>query len=604
MRRALLVATLLLAFPAGRLPAQTANLVADSVRIEEDGVLVAEGDVQVFYEGQVLTAPRVAYDRDADRLTVDGPIRLVEGDRSVILADSAALDADLRNGVLRSARLVLDRQLQIAANQIARVDGRYVQLSNTVASSCEICEGGPPTWEIRARRIVHDRRDEVIHFNRATFRFYGLPIAYFPRLTLPDPNRERKTGFLLPRFASNSRLGFGVKEPFFLTLGPHADLTLTPYLSPKTRTIEGRYRQNLSFGALNVQGAVSQDDLTEEQPRWYVFGDAAFLLPLDFRLDLRFENVSDDAYIFDYDYDYQDRLTNEIRLSRVERDRFFRASLADVTTLRGRERAIRDTLPSRVGDLLTELRLPTGSGEVRFDLDAGTIYRESDLDGLGRDVRNFGGSVAYLDRRVSRAGLVVSSVARAEAQVYHTRQDPTFDDSTGWLSATVATEARLPLQKTGPGGGSHLLEPVLQLAWSEQTEATVPNEDSLLVEFDEGNLFALSRFPGNDAMETGFRGTLGVSYTGRFAGGNGVDLTFGRIYRAEPQATFPKGSSSGGAVFGLAGGRPADARIGLRGDRPGARRFDIRDPPVGSAHHLFAAGLLARRIAEPDRGRA
>ncbi len=131
-------------------------------------------------------------------------------------------------------------------------------------------------------------------------------------------------------------------------------------------------------------------------------------------------------------------------------------------------------------------------------------------------------------------------------EIYRIRQDPDYDAGTGRLSAILSTEARLPLQKTGPGGGSHLLEPVVQLAWSEQTEATVPNEDSLLVEFDEGNLLALSRFPGNDETETGLRGTLGVNYTGRFAAGNSVDLTFGRIYRAEAQPAFPDGSGLAG----------------------------------------------------------
>ncbi len=571
MMRAIL-ALLAVTLWAGPLSAQEATLIADAVRIEADERLVAEGNVQVGYEGAVLTAPRVVYDRAADRLLIDGPIRLTENDRTLVLADRAALDADLENGILRSARLVLDRQLQIAATQMARVGGRYVQLTNTVASSCEICDGGPPTWEIRARRVIHDRQERLIYFDRATFRIFGLPVAYFPRLTLPDPSRTRKTGLLIPRLASNSRLGLGIKAPVFVTLGEHADLTLTPYVSSLTRTLEARYRQTLSFGALNIRGAVSRDDLVPDELRWYVFGRGAFVLPLDYQLDINVESVSDDAYIFDYDYDYQDRLVNEIRLSKVERNLLIRGRLSGYETLRGAERRIRDILPSEVSDVVVEKRLPLGPGEMRLGFDAGTIYRTSDEDGLGRDVRTFGGSIAYLDRRVSARGLVLSNEARFGAQVYRTRQDSSFDAGTGRLTAALSTTLRLPLQKTGRGGAMHLIEPVVALAWLDQSAAEVPNEDSVLVEFDEGNLLALSHFSGNDLAETGFRGTVGLNYTGRFQGGNRIDLTLGRIYRSERQADFSLGS-------GLSGHRSdwlVASRIGLgsRVDLIGRALFD------------------------------
>ena len=47
------------------------------------------------------------------------------------------------------------------------------------------------------------------------------------------------------------------------------------------------------------------------------------------------------------------------------------------------------------------------------------------------------------------------------------------------------------------------IEPVVQLVWRPLCSPTLPNEDSTLVEFDEGNLFALNRFPGSDARERG-----------------------------------------------------------------------------------------------------
>lgn len=142
LRHAML--TLALCCAATGLWAQAATLVADTVEIRADATLVAEGNVEVFFDGTRLTASRVTYDRNGDQLTIDGPLVLSAGDDAVILADSAALDTDLTDGILESARLVLDRQLQIAASEIARAGGRFTRLSNAVASSCEVCTSGSP----------------------------------------------------------------------------------------------------------------------------------------------------------------------------------------------------------------------------------------------------------------------------------------------------------------------------------------------------------------------------------------------------------------------------------------------------------------------------
>ena len=69
---------------------------------------------------------------------------------------------------MQSARLVLNRELQLAAAQIQRIGGRYTQMDNTVASSCKVCEGNPtPLWEIRARRVLHDQQERQIYFDNA-----------------------------------------------------------------------------------------------------------------------------------------------------------------------------------------------------------------------------------------------------------------------------------------------------------------------------------------------------------------------------------------------------------------------------------------------------
>ena len=219
--------------------AQTADvpppavLVADDVSISSNRVLVARGNVEAFQGQTRLRAESITYDDTTGQLIIAGPIIIEEGPDILILANQAELSSDMRNGLLTGARLVLSQQLQLAAVELGRVDGRYTQLYRTAVTSCQICEHDtrPPLWQIRARRVIHDQEERQLYFDGAQLRVRNVPVFYLPRLRLPDPTLKRASGFLTPSIQSTSQLGTGIKVPYFIKLGDHRDLTLTPYYS-------------------------------------------------------------------------------------------------------------------------------------------------------------------------------------------------------------------------------------------------------------------------------------------------------------------------------------------------------------------------------------
>ncbi|MBJ3761712.1 LPS-assembly protein LptD [Maribius pontilimi] len=530
--RAICLALLICCAPLIAGAQQLATLVADRVSVERGDQLVATGRVEVFYDGVRLRASRIRYDQPSDRLFIEGPITLDDGDAILVLADAAELDADLENGILQSARMVLDQQLQLAATQLARVGGRYTQLDNTVASSCEICANNPtPTWEIRARRVIHDEQERQLYFENATFRVLGLPIAYFPRLRLPDSTRDRATGLLIPRVRTTSQLGTGIKLPYFIAIGRRADLTLTPYLSGSTTTLEGRYRQVFRNGRVQFDGAFTNDDLLPDVSRYYLFGRGAFDLPRDFKLEFDLELLSDEAYLIDYGYSDQDRLETGVRVFRARDKDLFNASLVGFDTLRDAEFAIEEQLPRYYGTVDYERRVPLGAGELVFGANLAALARESSADQDGRDTSRVGLSAEYRRGWILPSGLVGDARAGVSGDLFFTKDDSRFDDITERVSPHVEATLRLPMQRSGAGGVRHLLEPVVQLAWSDVSGSAVPNEDSILVEFDEGNLFALSRFPGRDRIETGLRANLGLRYTRTDPSGWTLGAVGGRVLR-------------------------------------------------------------------------
>ncbi|MFX0540403.1 LPS-assembly protein LptD [Roseovarius sp. S4756] len=526
--------------------AAPALLIADDVTLDGDRSLTATGNVEAVFDGQRLKARSITYDRSTDQLKITGPLTLYDGDYTTVLADEGQLDRDMRNGILTGARLVMDDQLQLAANQISRTDGRYSQLYKAAVTSCRVCnEGDTPLWQIRARRVIHDAETRQLFLDGAQFRVGNLPIAYFPRLRLPDPTVERLTGFLTPSLYNSSLLGFGVKVPYFIRIGDHKDLTLTPYYTNKTRTLEFRYRQEFTTGGIEFEGAISDDDLQRRDRRAYIFGRGVFSLPQDYVLRFDIEAVKDDAYLVDYGYSDKDRLDSEISVERVRRDEWRRAALTYFHTLRDGEN--NSTLPTSVGNLDYEKRYfpKRMGGELRFAGQLHGHYRTSsvttdgpDLDRFadGRDVARLTASADWL-RSWTMAGGLRTTFQTGVAVDHIEVRGAAATSSSEYSEATpsAALTMRYPLAKTTARGTVHMIEPVVQLAWVGGSTPNIANDESTRNEFDEGNLLSLSRFAAADRRERGLSAVWGLNWT-RFApGGLRSTLSLGQIVREQAQ---------------------------------------------------------------------
>lgn len=546
-----ILALFLTLLPAVASAQAAATLVADNVLIPEGGdQLIAEGNVEVFFDGTRLSASRITFDQATDRLTIDGPVFIVAPDGTILTADTASLDPQLENGILRGARLVLAEQLQLGATQIDRVDGRYTQLYQVAATSCHICaDGGTPLWEIRARRVIHDQDERQLYFDDATFRVAGVPIFWLPRMRLPDPTLTRATGFMIPTPEFTDSLGTGLKIPYFIKLGDSRDITLTPYLSTSTTTLEAAYRQAFLNGELTVDAAFTNDDLVTSN-RGYVFIDGIFDLGNDITLRFDAEYTSDDAYLLEYGYSDKDRLDSEVSLERVRDRDLTEVSLTYYSSLRDDEDS--ETLPPLLAEISWERRITTWGGTLTMTSDVQSHYRETSTDITGRDVARVGVGAAWQTDHVTRYGLVLDGTVGLDVDFYNVDDDTVVDDS---LRSTIYAQTilRYPLAYKGTQA-THVIEPVLQVAWSDVQGDTVRNEDSASTEFDQANLLALSRFSGEDAVETGLRGAAGLTWTrsGHAMDGEGWDstLTVGRVFRDTTDANFSDTSSLGDVASG------------------------------------------------------
>lgn len=540
---------------AGEGPAAT--LLADNVALSGNKTLTASGGVVVWYRGTRLIASQITYDGQTGAATIQGPIHMTEPgnigteDETILIADQAQLDANMKDGILRGARLVLARELQLAAREVRRTEeGRFTTLNRVVASSCQVCAANPtPLWEIRARAITHDAQKRTLHFDQPQFRAFGMPVGALPSLTAPDPTVERMTGFLRPAIRTTSRLGFGMKFPYFITLGDHADLTVTPYLSvSETRTLELRYRQAFTNGAMEISGALSRDDIEPGRTRGYLFGAAQFELPRQYRLGIQVQTATDRAYLLDYDVTDADRLWSGVTLDRVLRDRLVYARVGNYESLRMDE--FDAYTPSLVADAIWMRRWRPGGwigGEAGLQWSLHSHRRSSSLDVLGRDMSRASVNFDWRRSAILPYGVVGALQTEIDADIYHIGQDSNYDDWFTRIDPVFAGELRWPLIRAA-GAVTHILEPVLQVVWSPRHNwgNRLPNEDSQLIEFDEGDLFSLDRFPGWDARESGLRANVGMTWTRIDPAGWSLALTGGRVFRSKVDPAFDGTGPLGG----------------------------------------------------------
>ena len=241
---------------------QKSRLLVDANEIfvdRDNDIVEARGDVQLFYQGRRLEADKVVYNRKTKRVYAEGNAKLTEQNGQVIFSDRFELTDDFRDGFIDSLRVVSPDKQRISAARGERTDGETTVFDRGTYTACEPCKANPekpPLWQVRAARIIAKNSEQLIYYEDATIEFYGLPLAYVPYFSAPDPTVSRKSGFLTPRYSRSSTNGLRVSIPYYLALAPNYDLLFTPsILSRQGLLNEVEFRHRLETGVYNIRAA-------------------------------------------------------------------------------------------------------------------------------------------------------------------------------------------------------------------------------------------------------------------------------------------------------------------------------------------------------------
>ncbi len=557
----------------------------DLVYDNRNNRVIARGNVEIYYDENVLLADEVIYDKTANALTAIGNVRLKESDGSVVNADRLTLSSNFREGFIRSLKALTQDDSRVAATNAYRKDGKTIY-ENTVVTACKPCQEHPerpPIWRVKATRVIQDKEDENVYYENATFEVWGIPVAWVPYFYTPDPSVKQRSGFMAPIYGTDSNIGYFAAIPYYYGISPNFDLTLTPEFTTNAGVLmQAEWRQRLWNGFYDVKlaGAYNdnaQDFLGDRNWRGSVETKGDFEINKFWRIGWNAILESDETFRRFYQIDsiYSTERVSSIYLAGMGDRNYFNMTFARYGNLTGDayiyETGTYDKTVTATAypslDYNYIHNKPVFGGELSFDVNA-LAMTVNDPAVAGQICTPTSTQVcpAYrseTDHIVTQAqwrrtltddlGEKFTPFFFARGDLYHVGSFQDVDGVTGSTDTFTRQMVGAGLDYRYPfvsntANASQVIEPVVQIiARGGGSNKNVPNEDSQSLVFDDTLLFDINKFSGVDRMENDTRTNFGLQYTYQMY--NGISLR-----------------AIGGESVHLAGTNPFDPTTGLGTD--------------------------------------
>lgn len=567
-------------------------LEADSIHVDEDtNTVIAEGNVEAVYEGRTLRADRLVYNRNTDKVRATGNIIILDPDGTQRFADEIETDNNLSDGYAIGFSTRMPSGGVATAESAIRQENGTNSLEKIVYTSCELCEGDTrPTWTLRARRAVLDQETNMISYRDAVLEVGGVPVVYLPYFAHPDPQSERRSGFLAPDFGTSSKLGLFFQQPYYWAISPSQDLTIAPQVMGNVNPLlEIEYRKRFWSGEISTNFSMTEEQdfdsdgekFGEKQFRGHFFADGLFNISNNWQWGFGIEQVSDDLYTRRYDiqgendrrglYKSQPReLLSQVHIQGQDRNWYADASVLSFEGLRASD--VDGAFPKALPVSFAERLFDFGNyGLVGVNASTAVLSRDIGIDSQRASIGS-----DWSAQRILPGGLLLNPFAEARYDYYELNDAITAEDNIQRSAAVAGARLSYPLFRPG-NTVDILIEPTVMAAYGTPgaNNPNIPVEDSLFYEADESTLFDANAISGYDLYDGGSKAAIGLSATARWKGGVNISAQAGRRWREDADPAFDIASNLDGTASDWVAAINADFGNPLRLET--RMRFDESD---------------------------
>nr|WP_225908096.1 LPS assembly protein LptD [Hyphomonas sediminis] len=439
----------------------------------------------------------------------------------------------------------------------------------------------------------------MISYRDAVLEVAGIPVFYLPYLAHPDPNSERRSGFLVPTPGISSKLGAFYKQPYYWAVSDYSDITISPMVSQNVNPLIGvDFRKRFYSGALKLETSFTHEadfdsdgeTFGEEKFRGHIYGSGLFAISPEWKWGFGVETQTDDLYDRRYDISGQNeqrglysnqprRLLSQLFVTGQGDNYYADAALLNFQGLRGQDDAARLPVVSPLA--YAEKYWDMGAyGFASVNVSSAVLTRD-----VGADSHRVSAGADWSTMKVLPGGFTFEPFAEARGDYYALDEDFSGKASVARAVGNVGATLAYPMIRPG----THvdiMLEPAVMAAWgfSNANDPAIPVEDSLLYEFDESSLYEANGIGNFDLYEGD--GKLSAGLTARAIWKNGIEAstTLGRRWRSKPDPTFDVASNLGGtssdwvaaASFSMGRKLELDSRVRLNEADLSLSRLDMR----------------------------
>jgi LPS-assembly protein len=547
---------------------------ADLLEYDNDtDTVIATGDVRMYRRSDRLRADKVTWNRTTGQVVAEGNIVVTNPAGDEAYGDRIELTDSLKDGVVQNMLVVLEAGGRIAAERGERNENGIITVRNAAYTPCTVtgADGCPkePSWKITADKVVYNPDSGRLRYTGARVSVFGFATIPLPVFSHPVGGKS-DDGFLMPDIRYSRTNGLQMSLPYFFSLAPNRDLTVTPRIySAVLPMVQAEYRELNTLGAFRVSayGTYSRraDDLTvpvtpatsKNDFRGYLDANGRYQLTPNWAVSGSIRLTSDRTFLRRYDISRDDRLRNNVRVERIDENSYFSINGWAVQTLRVGER--QGLQPFVLPEIDYRKRFNEGlvGGRVELQLNTLAIARTG-----GQDSQRAFASARWDLRRLTAWGQEITLTAYGRADVYNAH-DTLLTTVAGYRGdegfsfrgvAAGALDMKWPLVGEFLGGTQRITPRVQVVAAPRTNNIDIPNEDARAVDLEDSNLFALNRFPGYDRFEDSSRVTWGVEYA-LYLPGFSLDANIGQSYRfsSRPLTIFPDGTGLNDRVSDFVG---------------------------------------------------
>ena len=395
------------------------------------------------------------------------------------------------------------------------IDENFSVLKKSSYTNCKRDENCP-AWLINADEVKHDKKKQKISYKNAKFKFYDIPILYFPKFFHPDPSVKRQSGFLTPAIATGNNSNY-LSFPYFFALSENSDFTFSPRFYNNLHNLyQGEYRKItkrteniLDFSIKNNSPLLLEDNSTDT----HFFLNSKIKPNLDYydesELNINLELVSDEKFL------KSNNIKNDINNSQ--------SALNSSFTFIANKNNLDFEISALVYEDLTN-NISSDRYEYIFPNYRLNKIIDTDYDGM-LELSSNGYKKNYqtnINENIVINDLIYSSIEKfndygflnsykfniKNLNSYASNSQIFKNEKYSTIESLFQFDSKLPFIKYGEKFNK-TLNPIFSLKFNPTKNRNISGEDRL-IKYD--NIFSFNRVSSNNTLEGGRSITLGHEY--------------------------------------------------------------------------------------------